>query len=167
MSSTTSLPERSWISPDSIRFRKEEGGGLRAEWRSLCGGVTVRRLFPLSHPNSAIWVGDRSGNEWGVLRSLDDMEPVSLAALIDELRLSPFLPRITKLISLRRRLGSFNWAVETDAGGIRFTTGPLYETVAELPGGDRLVVDRDEQMYVLASDRMVDRKTRRKLAKWL
>ncbi|WP_158630105.1 DUF1854 domain-containing protein [Cohnella sp. AR92] len=162
-----SAVECSWITAESIRFRREEGGSLRAEWGSRAGYVRVRRLFPLSSPDSAIWIGDRSGSEWGVLRSLAGLEPASQAALAEELRLSPFLPRIARVVSLQRRFGEFRWTAESDAGEIVFHTGPLYESVTALPGGERVVIDRNEQRYVLPEDRVLDSKTRKKLAKWL
>lgn len=162
-----SAEECRWIAAESIRFRREERGALRAEWGSRAGYVRVRRLFPLSSPDSAIWIGDRSGSEWGVLRSLAGLDPASQAALAEELRLSPFLPRIARVVSLQRRFGEFRWTAESDAGEIVFHTGPLYESVTALPGGERVVIDRNEQRYVLPEDRVLDSKTRKKLAKWL
>ena len=168
MSSSMIGLARSWISPESVRFRKEEEGGmLTAAWGDRRGPVLVRRLFPLSDPNGSIWVGDRDGSEWGVLPTLEGLDPYSLDALSDELRLNPFLPRIERIVSIQRRFGEYSWTVETDSGEFRFLTGPLYESVTALASGERVVLDRNEQRYLLRDDSRIDSGSRKKLAKWL
>ncbi|CAM3642309.1 DUF1854 domain-containing protein [Cohnella lubricantis] len=167
MSGMSGTGERIWIDPARIRFRQEEGGLLAASWDGRNGTVAARLLFPITHTDSAIWIGEPTGEEWGVLLSLDGMESASRAVLEGELRLSPYLPRIKRITALRRQLGQFHWEVATDRGPFAFQTGPLYEAVTAMPGGQRIVTDACGQRFLLPEERRMNGRTGRRLAKWL
>lgn len=166
MNAASGLRERSWIDPARVRFRSGDGGMLEASWDGRSGIVIARRLFPVTHKESAVWVGEFSGAEWGVLRTLEGMDRASREALEGELRLNPFLPRIESIEAIQRRFGQFHWTVATDFGPFAFRTGPLYEAVTTMPGGQRIITDTDEQRYLLPNEEKIDERTRRRLAKW-
>jgi|HigsolmetaGSP12D_1036236.scaffolds.fasta_scaffold00173_2 hypothetical protein len=156
-----------WIDPASIRFRLSEDGRLHAEWNGKRDRVEAGRLFPATFPDGFVAIRDSSGQEWGVLRSMEGLEAASRDALEVEMRFRPFLPRITRIRSIRRRFGEWLWYVRTDAGHIRFCTGPLYESTTLLPNGCRLVTDVSDRKFWLTEEASLDAGSRAQLRKWL
>jgi len=162
-----SLRDTEWIDPRAIRFSRRPDGWLAAEWGVRQGPVTARRLFPVTEPEGMILIRSLEGETWGLIRRADELEPVSREALLEEARISPYLPRIRQLHNLKRNKRQFEWTVDTDFGPMRFFTDPLYESVLERPDGRRVVTDDQGQSYVLPADRDLDRKSLKKLKMWL
>jgi hypothetical protein len=156
-----------WIEADRIRFSMSPGGLLTAVWNAKQAQVAASRLFPMTHPDSFIVLRDQSGQEWGVLRSLDGLEAASREALEQESRFRPFLPRITRIRQIQRRFSVWQWDVQTDAGPVAFRTGPLYESTVMLQNGCRLVTDSLDQKYLLPGEAALDGGSRLALSKWL
>lgn len=156
-----------WIDPPEIRFFYHDDGWLAAEWGIRRSFVTAKRLFPVSEPDRMILIRDIQGEVWGLLRTIGDLQPDSRQALEHELRVSPYLPVIQSVTSLRRKYQQFEWHAETDFGPVRFYTDPLYESVHERSDGRRVVTDRSGQCYLLPADWRLDRKSVKKLRRWL
>lgn len=159
--------EWSWIDPQHIQFSRDDGGRLVAAWNGMSGPIKASRLFPITRGDFCIAVSDLDDNEWGVLRSTSGLEASSGAALMRELRISPYLPNIIRIVTLRRRFNHFLWEVDTDYGMITFTTGLIYESIVNLQEDTRLVTDLDDQKYFIPADQDLDKISRKLLAKWL
>lgn len=156
-----------WIDPGSIRFFRDPEGRLSASRGARKGAVTARRLFPAADPLRMIRIAGAEEEEWGVLRAVEDLDPDSRRVMEDELRRHPVLPRIEAILAIRRRIGIFEWTAAAEGGTLRFETGPLYEAVAAMPGGARLVTDLDGRCFLLPADGEWDAKSRKRLARWL
>lgn len=161
------LAEQRWIEGRDISFSVDRAG-LAARMRNgREDRVTACRLFPMTLPDRCIAIRDSRGQEWGVLRELSGLDEASRAALERELRIRQFLPRIERIIAIRRRGGQWRWEVATDCGGTQFRTGPLYESTVVLPNGSRLVVDIADQKYLLPDEGTMEASSRKLLARWL
>ena len=156
-----------WIHPRDIRFSSHPDGWLAAEWGIRRGLVTAKRLFPVSEPYGMILIRDLQGGEWGVLRTADELDPSSRQALKQEIRLNAYLPVIQSVSHLHRKNQQFEWHVHTDFGFMSFHTEPLYESVQIQPDGRRVITDKSSQCYVLPAERDLDRKSIKKLRRWL
>ncbi|TFE27266.1 DUF1854 domain-containing protein [Cohnella luojiensis] len=155
------------INPSQIRFTKSEGGLLQAAWQGMRGTVTVRRLFPITRGDSYIAIADPEGNEWGILLSNVGLDELSRAALSSELRVSPYLPLIEGISSIRRRFNHYVWVVDTDYGQLHMITGPIYEITTNLLNGSRVITDLDDQKYLLPPDNELDKLSRKWIGKFL
>jgi hypothetical protein len=159
------MRECRWIEPGHIRFYRESSGRLAAAWEGREEAVSAQRLFPLTDPDRAVRIEGEQA-EWGTLRSLTGLDPQSRLVLEQELTDRSPLLRVLRIRTLRRRFERMEWETDTDQGTACFVTGPLYEALADLPGGARAVTDLLGQCYLLPADGGMDRGSRIRLARW-
>lgn len=156
-----------WLEPGELRFSLGEGGRLAVSGSIGSREVAVSRLFPMTHPSAYISLRTAGGEELGVLRTMDGLDPFSRIALERELRLRQPLPEIREIHRIRRGYRDWVWEVTTDIGPARFRTGPLYESAVDLQNGWRFVVDHDDQRYLMPHESQMNKASRKVLAKWL
>jgi hypothetical protein len=138
-----------YLSPEKLRLETAPDGSLRAEVEGECCvlHLDVVRAFPLSSANTDLVLRDGNDVEIGILASLDGLSQEYRKLLQTVLDHRYFLPKITKIHSVRERFGSSVWKVDTDAGPITIHTKAMQEAVTEL-GNDRyLLQDTEENRY--------------------
>ncbi len=156
------------LAPERLTLRKEP---LRTEGLVLTlkgadpGGVEqqftdvrVRRVFPLSE-SQVVAFCDRNGEEIGVLWDPSGLDPASRQVLEQELERAYFVPRITKIKSIKDDYGVSKWDVETDRGPRRFDVGSRYD-IRILPGRRLLIRDLDGNRYEIPDFEMLDADSR-------
>lgn len=112
--------------------------------------VTVRRCFPLTHPDQFVCVfGDR-GTELAFVEDLGKLAGGVRTLLEEELRASEFLPRIERVERLVHEANRTTWTVTTDRGSRTFSTNQE-EQVRRLADGRRVVTDMDGMRYIIPS----------------
>ncbi|WEK54948.1 MAG: DUF1854 domain-containing protein [Candidatus Cohnella colombiensis] len=156
-----------WLNPHEMTFYRDEYDFICAQWKGKQERVKVSHLFPMTHPESWISVCSLQGEEWGIIQQLSTLDSISSTHLKRELQMSPYLPRIERIMMIRRRFNHFQWDVATDFGQFSFTTGPIYEAVLRLENGTKVITDVEDQKYIVANNFTLDPISGKLLARWL
>lgn len=109
--------------------------------------VQVARAFPLSLPESYIGLRDAKDKDIGMLVTLEGLDPESRRLLDDELARRYFLPKITRVLKVKKEFDTVNWEVETDKGPRKFVVHNLKDSVHQIPRGPVLITDRTGARY--------------------
>jgi hypothetical protein len=117
--------------------------------------VTVHRMFPLSHPGDMLTLCDRNGNEIGVLCDLNGLEEASRQALLQEIEMAYFVPKIERVHSIKEEYGVVRWVVDTDRGSRAFEVQSRHD-IRPMGGGRFIVRDMDGNRYDIADMAALD-----------
>ena len=82
--------------------------------------ATLRRIFPLSNPETYICIQDGAGKEVGVLRTVSGLDESSQIIFKEELDRRYFTPEILKIDALKQEAGMWRFDVQTQRGATRF-----------------------------------------------
>jgi hypothetical protein len=156
-----------WLDPADLVFERSPGGVLRLTMPDRCHrDVQVLRAMPLARPDDYLSV--RCGDdEVGVLRTLADLAPEQRALVAAALDEHYFRPRITGVRGLRESGGSWSWQVDTDRGAVKFVTRHPRQAVTRLEGDRWLLLDADNNRYLVADIAAMDRLSRKLLERAL
>ncbi len=111
------MSQTHFLPPQKLRIVRKEGSYFLKMDGQKTRIAPPRRALPLSNPDEFIVISDEDGQEIGVIRRLDALEPESrevLSAYLGELyRLTPIL----KILDVEREplSGQVRWRVETEA----------------------------------------------------
>lgn len=139
-----------WLNPKGVRFFYHDGvlrmtlGERESFWR-----VQIYPCFPLTDPDRYLSVRDVHGEEIGLLRDLNELDPESQRAVRAEIRRRYVVPVIRKILSLRERYGLLLWEVETDRGRHRFVTRSGREGVEQLEPHRLILTDIEGNRYYI------------------
>ena len=142
--------------------------------------VTLRRCFPLSADTTFILVrvpeadceNERArmhpSQELGIIAQVDDLDPASKEAVLRELRLFYFVPRIQRIVKIREEFGFLYWTVETDRGGKDFIMrDSIIGQVRQVSPGRWLVIDINQTRYEIHDFEKLDKTSQELLGKYL
>ncbi len=131
------------------------------------GRVFFHRCFPFETPDEYISVLDKEGREYAMIRSLADMPPEAQAIIRGELDRKYLCPVISKILSLKEKLGYSYWDVETDRGPLSFSMHDTYRNIARVGGGMLIINDVDGNRYRINDVAELDRKSFKKIELYL
>lgn len=131
------------------------------------GRVYFHRCFPFETPDEYISVLDKEGREYGMILKLADMPEEYSAVIKKELERKYFCPVISKINSLKDKLGYSYWTVETDCGKMEFSTHDTYRNIARVGGGMLIVTDVDGNRYRINDVAKLDKKSFKKIELYL
>jgi len=148
-----------------IEFRYDDEGQLQAviSGDRTYSGVKVAPAFPITRPNSFIYLFDRDGKELGLLVDPRRLDRDSRDILLAQADHAYFMPSITRIIRVEERMGMglAQWEVETDRGYSSFEVVSRSESVWWV-GRDRLVIrDADGNRYLIEDLNQLDKRSRR------
>jgi len=138
-----------YLDPSKLRFAKR-GDVLMLTIENDRTYLKVRpvRAFPLTDPSEFIGLLDAiSGREIGMLRSLRDLDGPTRQLIQAELNKQYFIPRISKIVQLKKEFGTVYWDVETDRGKRQFVMRNIRDSIHEIEPGRYLVVDIDGNRF--------------------
>ncbi len=116
-----------------------------------------RRLFPVSSLNEYITLLDEKGVEVAVIRELGDIDNDSKQVLNASLADYYLVPQIYKILSVSEKYGTIHWTVETDRGIKQFDIRDRNHDIRIYPDGRVRVRDADDNRYVIADYRALDK----------
>lgn len=146
----------------------ENGEEAAPEWRDF-GRIHLHRAFPFDAPDEFISVMSRDGAEYGTIRNLSDFagEPEMEAALREELERKYLVRTITRIRSLKEKLGFSYWDVDTDHGRFSFTMQDTYRNLIHNTENGVILTDVDGNRYAIADVLELDPKSYRKIELYL
>ena len=127
-----------------------------------------RRLFPTTNTTKYITLLDGEKDEVAIIRDLADLDADSRAAI--EACFAEFyrIPKITRVQSVRARLGSLTFTVETDRGGpVTFRITNRFNDI-KLLGNERVLMrDSNDNRYEIVKLSALDAHSRKLLCPYL
>jgi hypothetical protein len=117
--------------------------------------VTVSRAFPISSRWHFVLLRDSEGEEIGILKDPQELDPESLEALRQELEHGYFTPKITAVHSIEEEFHVPRWDVETNRGPRVFDLRSARD-MRDMGKGRLLIRDADGNRYEIPDYRQLD-----------
>lgn len=124
--------------------------------------ASVSRCFPWSLPDGYISVRDKQGHEITLLKTLDELDPISRKVIEEELRDKVFNPRILRVLEHERVFGVTSITAITDRGQVTFQMMSR-DDIRVLSKTRALFRDADGNIYELADLTKLDSRSRKYL----
>lgn len=154
---------RAFLPPKTDDLTQEK---LPPEWQEL-GRVQFHRAFPFDAPEEFISVLDLDGGEYGIIRRLSDFEGEMKELIETELARKYLMPNITKICSLKDKMGFSYWEVETDHGKRSFTMQDTFRNLFHSSENGIVLTDVDGNRYGIANVLELDPNSYRKIELYL
>ncbi len=120
------------------------------------------RYFPWSNPDVYVSIRDSDGGEVAMLKTLDELDPVSRQLVEAELADKVFNPKITRILKYTREFGISAMTAETDRGEVIFQFNGRND-VRVLSATRALFSDVDGNTYEVADLTQLDPASQRHL----
>lgn len=152
------------LSPEDLYVYRGEGGVMQG----IIAGKTYEELliylaFPMQYTNRYISVRTKDGDELGIVRDLDVLDRDSAAVMKEEIELRYFLPRVTRIESIKHKSDMWFWELQTHLGSLRIMMRNLHEHI-QFPGGDRILLsDLDGRRCDIENWKLLDAHSQRLL----
>jgi hypothetical protein len=136
------------LDPRKLGFSRS-GARLRLTIADDCSylGVTLLPAFPLSDPWRYISLRDADNKEIGIIADARELDDESGRIVAADLERRYIVPVILRVLAVKERFGTLEWAVATDRGARRFTTRNLRENVVQPAPNRYLITDADGNRY--------------------
>ena len=131
------------------------------------GRVFFHRCFPFETPDEYISVLNKDGREYAMIRDLKELPEESQEIIRAELDRKYLCPIVTKINSLKEKLGYSFWEVETDKGEMFFSMHDTYRNIARVGDGMLIITDVDGNRYRINDVAALDRKSFKKIELYL
>lgn len=164
------LLSMNYLTPDNCKFYKTAGGfaGLILDDKDY-GHINVICTFPFTCPQEYISVREIDGkkNELGIIEKLSVFDADTQKLLNDQIHLRYFMPKISKILSIKEEYGHAYWTVITDKGKCKFTSSAgSGGSVTQL--GNRVIIkDSSENRYEIEDISKLSTKEIKKLDLYL
>ncbi len=124
-------------------------------------GLEPRRLFPLTDTEHYITLLDSKEKEIAMIKSLDELDEPSRAALEACFKEYYLIPRVTHVLGIEDKFGTLTFHVMTDRGEISFRIRNRHSDIKMLYGTSRVLIrDSDDNRYEIPSFDELDRKSK-------
>ncbi len=131
------------------------------------GRVFFHRCFPFETPDEYISVLNKDGREYAMIRDLSEMPDEAQEIIRAELDRKYLCPTVTRIKSLKEKLGYSFWEVETDKGDMSFSMHDTYRNIARVGDGMLIISDVDGNRYRIDDVAALDRKSFKKIELYL
>lgn len=121
---------------------RDDNGNIREYDR-----VILVRNFPFQYEKEYITVLDAKTKEIGIVKNISDFKEETEGILARELERRYHMPKISKILKMKEKMGFTNWTVETDFGQITFSVKDTYKNIVKLHGGRCIITDVDGNRY--------------------
>ena len=129
--------------------------------------VRIRRTFPFSLADKYVSVLDNDQNEIGLIEDVSIFPEDEAELIRAELERVYFCPEITKIVSVRERLGYAYFSVVTDAGEREIPLRDVYRSIIRVSDDRIVLIDIDGNRYSVSSLKALDRNSMKKLEMYL
>ncbi|RCW42322.1 DUF1854 domain-containing protein [Paenibacillus prosopidis] len=128
------------LEPERVMFSRGQGG----VFQGVINGkpyeeLVVFRAFPFLYTTQYISIRDAKGDELGIIRDIAQLDEESLREIERELQFRYFLPRVTKVGSVKQKSDLWLWELQTNLGPTRMAMRNLHEHM-QFPSGNRIIL---------------------------
>ena len=131
------------------------------------GRVFFHRCFPFETPDEYISVLNKDGREYAMILNLAEMPEEAQEIIRAELDRKYLCPTVTRIKSLKEKLGYSFWEVETDKGDMSFSMHDTYRNIARVGDGMLIISDVDGNRYRIDDVAKLDRKSFKRIELYL
>ena len=131
------------------------------------GRVFFHRCFPFETPDEYISVLNKDGREYAMILNLAEMPEEAQEIIRAELDRKYLCPTVTRIKSLKEKLGYSFWEVETDKGDMNFSMHDTYRNIARVGDGMLVISDVDGNRYRIDDVSKLDRKSFKRIELYL
>lgn len=135
--------------------------------------VIVIRSFPITDPDAFISIrtpdkkDGEKGFEIGLIEDLNVFPKETVALLSEELGRRYFTSVITKILSVKEKLGHIYWDVETDSGRFSFVVRGAGANIRTLEDGRVLMFDIEGSCFKISDPEKLDKASFKKIEIYL
>lgn len=167
------------LTTENAEFYRSEGGLISMKLKNENGEVedfervVAIRSFPITDPDAFISIREpdspqhEKGDEIGIIPNLKDFDASSVALIEEELERRYFTPKISKILSMKEKLGHYYWDVITDAGKFSFVLRNVGANIRTLEDGRVLMFDIDGNCFEIPDPEKLDKASYRKIEIYL
>ena len=147
-----------YLDPATLTFTRSEVGTAQLEIQNeACYlRIVVRRLMPLSNPDSYISLAADEDTEIGILVNPSELTQEGQKILQEELDKRYFTPTIRKVYRVKEQFGIHEWEVETERGRVTFSVRGLNQNIKQVPPARLFVTDVRGNRYDIPDYRKLD-----------
>ena len=141
------LLEIKLLTSENAEFKATKGGFVTLTLEGEDKGmVNFIRAFPFTAENEFLSVrtADDKQTELGMIEKLEDLSEETAELIKAQLAVRYFMPKITKIVSVKEEYGHTYWQVLTDKGECSFTS-PSGSASAVMRKGNRVIIRDSEQ----------------------
>ncbi len=124
-----------------------------------------RRLFPYTMPNAYITLLTKGEREEALIQSMADLDEESGRAIEECFGEYYLIPRISEILHIEDKTGSFKWTVMTERGRVSFRIQNRQSDIKE-SGGKMFIRDANDNRYFVDLEAL-DEKSLRKIASYI
>ena len=170
ISANTISPETlktEYVLPESCVFSKNKNGFLAAKINGKdYGRVILTRSLPLTCPNDYICISDVEKNEVGIIEHTAAFSSEQQALINDELAQRYYCPVITKIESIKEKMGHFYFDVLIGECKKSFAVRDISKSIRQ--HGDAIdLIDIDGNRFRILDFEALPSKSSRKLEPYL
>jgi len=153
------------LDPKKVQICKDEFNRLRLKVDGDKEYPEVKAVmeFPLTGPENFISLFEindgKKGDEIGIIEDVGKLDSRSRKILKTELKKEYFMPKITKINSMKEFHGVTKFNVETDKGRRVFETRHK-EDIRKMSGGRVVIKDADGNRYEIVDHKKLDQRSR-------
>ena len=144
-----------------IELTKDEKGNLilkRGKDETFTN-VKVVEAFPQDKSIGYISILSAKDEELYLIRDIADLDEESRTFVLEELAKRYFIPKISKILSLRVEFGMSYWNVDTDKGRRDFIMRVISENFVHISEDNLLLIDAYGNRFQIADCRRLDKKS--------
>ena len=143
------MSELNYVTGDQVRLiRRPDSLFLDCQvGEELHLNIHLIRAFPLSKPHEMISIRDAENKEFGIIESIEELEPDSKVLAEIELDRRYFTPAIMKINSLKNEASMWRFDVETTRGHSDFFVRNWRDNAHELTSGRWQITSVDGGRY--------------------
>lgn len=160
------------LTPHNAKFFRSPGGLVSMNLINADGSVetferiVIIRAFPITNPDDFLAIretgsGGGRGDEIGLIESIRDFDPETVALLNEELDRRYFIPEITKIYSMKEKYGYHYTEAQTSAGRVKFVLNNPSNNIRTLEDGRILITDTDGNCFCLPDPSKLDKQSYR------
>ena len=171
MSELQTLAEMTMLDANKCIFSPTEGGYISLKYEDKTyDRVKISRALPYKAPDEYICVIDKDGNEIGILKDIKDLSKENEENVRVELTKIYYCPSITKILSVKDRMGYQYFEVITNAGKREFALRDASRNIRYTNPDKRGAVqirDIDGNRYLIDCFEEFDLQSRKKIEAFL
>ncbi len=156
-----------YVLPENCIFSKNKNGFLAATIKGVeYKRVILTRSLPLNFPSDYICISDVEKNELGIVEHMSDFSDEQQALMNDELNQRYYCPVVTKIESIKEKMGHFYFDVLIGENKKSFAVRDITKSIRQ-HGKSIDLIDVDGNRFRILDFEAIPSKSRRKLEPYL
>ncbi|MDR1734654.1 MAG: DUF1854 domain-containing protein [Oscillospiraceae bacterium] len=151
-----------------VHFCRNANGFLSAEIDGVSyDRVQLTRALPLTQPGAYIQIADMEGKELAIIEDLSALERAERALAEEELALRYFYPEVTKVHSMKEKLGSYYCKLQCGKVEKTIAIRDVSKNIKQLSGGRIMITDTEGNRFLIPDTKRIEKRSMRMIEPFL